>query len=73
MALVLDHYFCHRPRTLEKKDGDPLNEVRVLCNSLMSNDGIMVADKTIMFPNSALRSKLFERLMVLLWGPAPRR
>jgi acyl-CoA reductase-like NAD-dependent aldehyde dehydrogenase len=26
-----------------------------------------------MFPNSALRSKLFERLMVLLWGRAPRR
>jgi hypothetical protein len=47
MVIVLDHYFCHRSRTTEKKDGNPLNEVRVLCNSLMENDGVMVADKTI--------------------------
>jgi hypothetical protein len=32
---------------MELKDGNPLNEMRVLCSALMSNDGIMTADKTI--------------------------
>jgi hypothetical protein len=47
MVLVLDNYFCHRARTIEGKDGNPLNEARVLCNSIMNNDGAMMADKTI--------------------------
>lgn len=47
MVLVLDHHFLHRGRNLEGKDGNPLNEARVLCNSLMDNDGVMAADKTI--------------------------
>ena len=37
----------HRSRTIEQKDGNPLNEVRVLCNSMMSNDGVVAAEKTI--------------------------
>jgi hypothetical protein len=47
MLLALDHLFCHRGRTNEGKDGNPLNEVRVLCNSIMENEGIMAADKQI--------------------------
>ena len=47
MVIVLDGYFMHRSRILEKKDGNPLNEVRVLCTSMMSNGGVMAADKTI--------------------------
>jgi hypothetical protein len=47
MVLVLDHYFVHRLRTVEGKDGNPLNEVRVVSDSLMLNNGIMTADKTI--------------------------
>jgi hypothetical protein len=43
----LENYFVHRSRTLEKKDGNPLNEVRVLCTSMMSNDGKLAADKQI--------------------------
>jgi hypothetical protein len=34
-------------RKNEGKDGNPLNEVRVLCDSLTDNDGVLVADKTI--------------------------
>ncbi len=47
MVLVLDGYFVHRSRTVERKHGNPLNEVRVLCDSVMSSGGIMAADKTI--------------------------
>jgi hypothetical protein len=47
MVLALDHYFLHRARNLEGKDGNPLNEVRVVCNSITDNGGVMMADKTI--------------------------
>jgi hypothetical protein len=47
MVLVLDHSFVHRLRTVEGKDGNPLNEVRVLSDSLMNNKGIFTADTTI--------------------------
>ena len=47
MVLALDHYFLHRVRKAEGKDGNPLNEVRVLCDSLTDNDGVLTLDKTI--------------------------
>ncbi len=47
MVLSLDSHFTHRARALEGKDGNPLNEVRVLCNSLVQNGGVLAADKTI--------------------------
>ena len=34
LVLQLDYSFVHRTRNLEGKDGNPLNEVRVLCSSL---------------------------------------
>src|SRR5260370_26484199 len=49
MMLALDHYFLHRSRNMEGKDGNPLNEVRMLCNALMGNQGRMSADKTIRY------------------------
>jgi hypothetical protein len=49
MILALDHYFMHRLRTMEGKDGNPLNEVRMLCNAVMENKGRMSADKTIRY------------------------
>jgi len=49
LVVVLDGFFVHRSRTLEKKDGNPLNEVRMLCNSILQNHGVMSADKTIKY------------------------
>jgi hypothetical protein len=47
VLLALDGWFCHRSRTLEGKDGNPLNEVRVLASSLILQAGVMTVDKAI--------------------------
>jgi hypothetical protein len=47
MILALEGSFVHRLRTKELKDGNPLNEVRVLATSIMSNGGVLAADKQI--------------------------
>jgi hypothetical protein len=49
LVLALDSYFVHRARAKEGKDGNPLNEVRILCNSLVNHHGLMSADKTIKY------------------------
>ena len=38
----------YRARTKEGKDGNPLNEVRMLCSSLMHDDGRLAARVTPM-------------------------
>jgi hypothetical protein len=47
MLLVLDGYFVHRRRGVEGKDGNALNEVRVLAQSLMEHGGTVTADPQI--------------------------
>lgn len=47
LVVVLDNYFSNRSRTLEGKNGNPVNEVRVLCNSMMLNNNLFADDKTI--------------------------
>src|SRR4051794_10317504 len=47
MVLVLDHCFLHRARGPEGKDGNPMNEARVIANSLVENDGRLLADTQI--------------------------
>lgn len=49
MVVTMDSYFVHRARAAEKKDGNPLNEVRMLVNSMMNGNNTMTADKTIKF------------------------
>jgi hypothetical protein len=39
MTLMLDRYFVHRLRSVTGKDGNPLNEVELLSDSLMNNGG----------------------------------
>jgi len=47
LILVLDSCFVHRTRAIEGKDGNALNEVRVVGASLLQNGGVMGSDKTI--------------------------
>jgi hypothetical protein len=47
MVIVLEGYFVHRTRGPEKKDGNPLNEVRVLTNSMLQNGERMMAESTL--------------------------
>ena len=47
LVLMLDQLFVHRSRALELKDGNPLNEVRIVCESLLNNNSKMIASKGI--------------------------
>lgn len=49
MVLALDHHFMHRMRGAEGKDGNPLNEVRMLSDSIMEHDGVLKENKTIKY------------------------
>ena len=53
-VLLLDYMFVHRLSGTEGKDGNPLNEVRVLCNSILLNQGKLQVDKLPGWPNSAV-------------------
>ena len=64
LVLALDSHFVHRGRAIEGKDGNPLNEARMLCNSIMSNGGTMCADKTIKYDpeQSVLKYRIGDRI-----------
>ena len=47
LVILLDALFVHRLRDKEGKDGNPLNEVRILANSIITNKNILLSDKTI--------------------------
>src|SRR5688572_5789699 len=73
-VLALDHFFLHRQRSSEGKAGGPLNELRMLCDSIKENDGVMAANSTIKYDAAksatgiavgqkiVLDDKMFERL-----------
>jgi len=87
MTLVMDRYFVHRlpGADYEGKDGNPLNEVRILCDSLMNNNGIMRGDKQIKLTpeRSVLKLNIgdsihlteeeFERLSAAFFAELERR
>jgi hypothetical protein len=73
MVMVLDAYFCHRARTLDGKDGNPLNEVRVLCSSMMLHDDVMTADKSIkLSPDGSVVKVQFGERIALTEGDFSR-
>ena len=49
MTLALDRYFVHRLRSSTGKDGNPLNEVELLADSLMNNGGQLRGNNVIKY------------------------
>lgn len=49
LLVVLDSYFLHRSRGVEMKNGNALNEVRLLRESLLAHEGVMVIDSAIKY------------------------
>ena len=49
LIVALDRMFVHRTRAREGKDGNALNEVRMLSESILENGGVLGANKTIKY------------------------
>lgn len=66
IVLDLDRCFVHRTRGIEGKDGNALNEVRMLCESILQHDGVMTADRTIRYKpeSSVLGTGIGERIRI---------
>jgi hypothetical protein len=47
LALALDRRFVHRLRVATGKDGNALNELELMAESLMNNDGVLRTNKVI--------------------------
>jgi hypothetical protein len=85
MALVLDRLYVHRVRMVTGKDGNPLNEVELLCESLMNNDGILRGNSAFQYvPEDSvlglkvgdlirLTSGQFERLSTAFFAELERK
>jgi hypothetical protein len=66
MLIALDAMFAARLRGAEGKDGNPLNEMRLLSASLMTGDGALIADRTIKYDpaKAVLGLKLGEPIVL---------
>jgi hypothetical protein len=74
LALSLDRLYVHRLRSVTSKDCTPLNELELIVESLLNNDGVFRGNKVIKYkPSEAvvglaegdkieLTAKDFERL-----------
>ena len=85
LTMTLENWFVHRQRSLEGKDGNALNEVRLLCTSMTTNGGRLIADKQITLDPAtsvlgyavgdpiALTATDFTRLADAFWAELERR
>jgi hypothetical protein len=85
LTLVLDRYFVHRLRIVAGKDGNPLNEVEMIGDSLMNNGGILrgnnvikyIPDRSVVKLNIGdqirLTAEEFERLSPAFFAELERR
>jgi hypothetical protein len=85
LLLALDRYFVHRVRPVTGKDGNPLNEVEMLCESLMNNNGVLKASTVIkLIPEQSvlklkvgdpirLRKDEFERIAAAFFDDLERK
>jgi hypothetical protein len=85
MVLALDRHFVHRLRMVTGKDGDPLNEVDLICESLMGNDGVLRGNNVIEYVTAdpvtgleirdrvQLTAEQFERLATAFFAELERR
>lgn len=64
MILALDRAFVHRVRPVTGKDGTPLNELELLAESLMNNDGVLRGNDVIKYVPDAsiLKLELVDRI-----------
>ena len=64
LIIAMDGYFVHRLRGRELKDGNPLNEVRMICASIMSDGGKLTEDKSIKYKpeTSVLKLKIGQKI-----------
>ena len=49
LILVLDRFYVHRLHMVTGKDGNPLNEVEMICDSLLNNKGILRGNNVIKY------------------------
>ena len=86
MVLALDRYFVHRVRAVSGKDGNPLNEVELIVESLMTGGGVLRGMNVIKYVpgesvlgleigdrTSASRAQQFERLSEAFLAEIERR
>jgi hypothetical protein len=85
LTLALDRYFVHRIRVVTGKDGNPLNEVELLADSLMNNNGVLLGSNVIKYvPDQSvvqlkvgdpirLTEEQFERLSAAFFAELERR
>jgi hypothetical protein len=64
LTLALDRYFVHRVRAVSGKDGNPLNEVELVTESVMDNDSVLRGNNVIKLDpqRSVLKLELGDRI-----------
>src|SRR6478672_1017680 len=85
LVLALDRWFVHRLRAINGKDGNPLNEVVLIAESVITNGGVLQGSSTITYvpgesmlgleigDRISLTREQFERLWEALLAELERR